>query len=207
MDEPESIIHQTDTEFAENQEILEKGFAKAEKNWLDYLALALATFGVGYIKIAPGTWGSMVGVGLYLLIRLAEFAVWETAQTRGWRVDQLEAWRIEAHIVIILITTVVGIWAAGRAAILLNKKDPQQVVIDEIAGQFIALMFVPLYVSWWLILVGFVLFRIFDIWKPYPIDDMQELPGGFGVVVDDLVAGIYAAVVMSLIAAIQLSLT
>lgn len=203
----ESLIHQTDAEFAANQDVLEKGFEIAEKNWLDYLALALATFGVGYIKIAPGTWGSIVGVGLYLLIRLAEFGIWQIGLTRGWRVEQLDAWRIVAHLFIIILTSAIGIWAADRAAKILNKKDPQQVVIDEIAGQFIALMFVPLNVSWWLILVGFVLFRFFDILKPYPINSMQELPGGFGVVVDDLVAGIYAAVVMSLIAAIQLSLT
>jgi phosphatidylglycerophosphatase A len=68
-------------------------------------------------------------------------------------------------------------------------------------------MFIPFNVSWWMILAGFILFRLFDIWKPYPIDGMQDLPGGFGVVVDDLVAGIYAAIVMSVIAAIQISVT
>jgi phosphatidylglycerophosphatase A len=207
MDNSPSLIHQTDSEFAENQEVLEKGFAEAEKSPLDYLALALATFGVGYIRLAPGTWGSIVGVGLYLLVQFGQYAVWQTGLARGWRIEQLEAWRVQSNIFFVLLITAVGIWAAGRAADILNKKDPQQVVVDEIAGQFIALMFVPLNVSWWLILIGFILFRVFDIWKPYPIDSMQALPGGFGVVVDDLVAGIYAAIVLSLIAAIQISLT
>ena len=174
---------------------------------LDNLALALATCGVGYFKPAPGTWGSAVGVGLFLLVRAGEFAIQQTALTRGWRIEQLDAWRILANVLLVLITSAVGIWAAGRAAGLMNKKDPGQVVIDEVAGQFIALMFVPLVVSWWMILAGFLLFRLFDIWKPYPIDSMQELPGGFGIVVDDLVAGIYAAIVMSFIAAISLSLS
>ena len=207
MENLQSIIHQTDHEFAENQQILEQAFHKVEKNWLDYVALGLATCGVGYIKLAPGTWGSLVGVGLYLSIRLAEFAVWQIGLARNWRVEQLDAWRIVFHILIVLVVSAIGIWAAGRAADILNKKDPQQVVIDEVAGQFIALMFVPLFVSWWLILIGFVLFRLFDIWKPYPIDSMQELPGGFGVVVDDLVAGMYAAIVISVVNAVILSLS
>lgn len=205
--ENQSLIQQTDAEFAENQQIIEKGFAKASKSPLDYLALALATCGVGYIKLAPGTWGSLVGVGLYLVWRSLGLAVWQIGLNNNWRADQLEAWRVETNILMVLLTSAVGIWAAGRASVLLDKKDPQQVVIDEVAGQFIALMFIPFNVAWWMILIGFVLFRFFDILKPYPIDGMQELPGGFGVVVDDLVAGIYAAIVMSLIIAIQVSLT
>jgi phosphatidylglycerophosphatase A len=207
MDDSPSLIHQTDAEFAENQQALAKGFAKAKKNWVDYLALALATCGVGYIKLAPGTWGSLVGVGLYLIWRYLGLGVFQIGLANGWRAEQLEAWRIETNILAVLLTSAIGIWAAGRAALLLNKKDPQQVVIDEVAGQFIALMFIPFNVAWWMILAGFILFRLFDIWKPYPIDGMQELPGGFGVVVDDLVAGIYAAIVMSVIAAVQISVT
>lgn len=207
MEDSRALIHQTDAEFAQNKQVLEQAFQKAGKSRLDYLALALATCGVGYIKLAPGTWGSIVGVGLYLLVQTVQFAMWRGGAARGWRVEQLEAWRVEANILIVLIVSGVGIWAANRASRVLNKKDPQQVVIDEVAGQFIALMFVPLGVAWWMIAVGFVLFRFFDILKPYPIDSLQELPGGFGVVVDDLVAGIYAAIVMSLIAAIRLSLS
>ena len=204
MEKP-SLIRQTDCEFAENQQIIDKAFVKAEKSPLDYLALALATCGVGYIKLAPGTWGSLVGVGLYLIWRCFGLALFQVELAHGWRAEQLEAWRVEANIFAVLITSAVGIWAAGRASLLLNKKDPQQVVIDEVAGQFIALMFLPFDAAWWMILAGFFLFRLFDIWKPYPIDGMQELPGGFGVVVDDLVAGIYAAIVISLIAAVRIS--
>ncbi|MEP6925729.1 MAG: phosphatidylglycerophosphatase A [Pyrinomonadaceae bacterium] len=207
MENSPSLIQQTDSEFAENQQVVEKAFIKAKKSPLDYLALTLATCGVGYIKLAPGTWGSLVGVGLYLIWRYFGAAVLQIGLASGWRTDQLEAWRIELNILAVLLISAVGIWAAGRAALLMNKKDPQQVVIDEVAGQFIALMFIPFNVAWWMILAGFLLFRFFDILKPYPIDGMQELPGGFGVVVDDLVAGIYAAIVMSIIVAIQISLT
>lgn len=205
--ENQSLIHQTDTEFTENQQIIEKGFAKASKRPLDYLALAVATCGVGYIRLAPGTWGSLVGVGLYLIWRSLGLAIWQIGLSNNWRADQMDAWRVEANILMVLLTSAVGIWAANRASVLLDKKDPQQVVIDEVAGQFIALMFIPFNIAWWMILIGFVLFRFFDILKPYPIDGMQDLPGGFGVVVDDLVAGIYAAIVMSVIVAIQVSLS
>ncbi len=204
MEKP-SHIQQTKAEFAENQQLVEIDFIETKKSPLDYLALALATCGVGYIKLAPGTWGSLVGVGLYLLWRFVGLAIWQFELAHGWQAEQLEAWRVEANILAVLLTSIIGIWAADRACVLLNKKDPQQVVIDEVAGQFIALMFIPFNAAWWMILAGFVLFRLFDIWKPYPIDGMQELPGGFGVVVDDLVAGVYAAIVMSLIAAIQIS--
>jgi phosphatidylglycerophosphatase A len=201
-----SLVQQTDEEFAENQLVLDKAFIKVQKNWVDYLALGIATFGVGLIKLAPGTWGSIVGVGLYLLLQIGEYSVWQIGLARNWRAEQLDAWRVEAHILILVLTVAIGIWSADRASKILNKKDPQQVVVDEIAGQFIALMFLPLNVSWWMILAAFILFRFFDILKPYPIDNLQDMPGGFGVVVDDLVAGVYAAIIVSLINTILLSI-
>lgn len=207
MDHSPSLIHQTDAEFAENQQVLEKGFRKASKNWVDYLALAIATCGVGYIKLAPGTWGSIVGVGIYLVLRYVGMGVWQIGLTSGWRVEQLAAWRTEVNILIVLLITAAGIWAGGRAAKILNNKDPQQVVVDEVIGQLITLAFIPFDVAWWMILIGFILFRFFDILKPYPIDQLQVLPGGLGVCADDILAGIYAAVVLSIIAAVQLSLT
>jgi phosphatidylglycerophosphatase A len=89
----------------------------------------------------------------------------------------------------------------------MNDKDPQTVVVDEIVGQLITLAFIPFDVVWWMILAGFFLFRFFDIAKPYPIDRLQILPGGLGVCADDILAGLYAAVVLSVIAAIHISLT
>lgn len=206
MDSP-SLIHQTDAEFAENQQVLEKGFRKASKSWVDYLALAISTCGVGYIKLAPGTWGSIVGVGIYLILRYVGLGVWQIGLASGWRTEQLEAWRTEANIFIVLILTAVGIWAGSRASKILNDKDPQQVVVDEVIGQLITLAFIPFDVAWWMILIGFFAFRFFDILKPYPIYRLQVLPGGLGVCADDIVAGIYAAVFLSIIAAIQVSIT
>jgi phosphatidylglycerophosphatase A len=207
MEETTSLIHQTDAEFEENQRRLDEAYEKVKKSWVDYLALSFATFGVGYIRLAPGTWGSVVGVGIYLIIRTLGLAVWQIGLSSGWRADQMAAWQAPLNIFIVLLITVIGIRSAGRAARIMNDKDPQQIVVDEIIGQLIALAFIPFNVAWWMILAGFFLFRFFDIAKPYPIYRLQVLPGGLGVCVDDIVAGLYAAVVLSLIAAIHASLT
>ncbi len=94
----------------------------------------------------------------------------------------------------------------GRAVKLFGDKDPSRVVVDEVMGQFIVFLFVPLEISLWLVAAGFFLFRLFDIWKPYPIDSLQSLPGGIGVCADDILAGIYAGICLNLIYAISLSL-
>jgi phosphatidylglycerophosphatase A len=205
MENSPSLIHQTDAEFEQNQKILEKGFARAKKNWLDYFALAVATCGVGYIRLAPGTWGSIVGVGLYLIVRYVGLGVWQIGVNAGWRTEQLAVWRTEVNLLLVVLLTIAGIWAGGRAARILNDKDPRQVVVDEVIGQLIALAFLPFDVIWWMILAAFVLFRFFDVLKPYPIYRLQVLPGGLGVCADDILAGIYTAVVLSLIAAVQIS--
>ena len=207
MPDLSSVIHQSDAEFEDNQRRLDKAFQKVKKNWIDYLALSFATFGVGYIRLAPGTWGSLVGIGIYLLIRPVGLAVWQIGLANGWRAEQMSAWHAPANIFIVLLITIAGIWAGGRASKLMNDKDPQTVVVDEIVGQLITLAFIPFDVVWWMIVAGFFLFRFFDIAKPYPIDRLQILPGGLGVCADDILAGLYAAVVLSIIAAIHISLT
>jgi phosphatidylglycerophosphatase A len=172
----------------------------------DYFALALSTFGVGYLPLAPGTWGSAIAVGIYLLAR---WAVWNSTQCLtacGWRQSSADAWVEFVLLVALLLFSLLGIWAAGRAAKLFGDKDPGKVVVDEVMGQFIVFFFVPLGISWWLILSGFLLFRVFDIWKPYPIDDLQNLPGGLGVCADDILAGVYAGVCLTFIYAVSLSL-
>jgi len=83
-------------------------------------------------------------------------------------------------------------WASGRSIPLLGNKDPSEAVVDEVIGQLITFMFVPFGISWPFVLAGFLLFRLFDIWKPYPIDALQILPGGIGVCADDILAGVYA---------------
>jgi phosphatidylglycerophosphatase A len=142
----------------------------------DYLALAIATCGVGYLPLAPGTFGSMVGVAIFLL--LPPLAIPIT----------------------ILAVTFVGIWAGTRTEELSKRKDPGKIVVDEVAGQLIAL-FPLVFVKWSMIMVmvSFILFRFFDIVKPYPANRLQELKGGAGVMCDDLVAGAYAAIIVGVL--------
>ena len=150
----------------------------------DYLALSIATCGVGYLPLAPGTFGSLVAVGIFLL-----FA---RVMTGGPLVA--------AVLVAILVVTFAGIWAGTRTEELSGRKDPGKIVVDEVAGQLIALL--PLvFVKWSMltVMVSFILFRFFDIVKPYPANRLQELKGGAGVMFDDLVAGAYAAIIVGVL--------
>lgn len=88
----------------------------------------------------------------------------------------------------------VGVWAATHAEPIFGKKDAGQVVIDEIAGYLVTMFAVP--VGWPWALAGFAAFRLFDVWKPWPIHGLQRIKGGWGVVVDDLLAGVYGCVVL-----------
>ena len=143
----------------------------------DYLALAIATCGVGYLPLAPGTFGSLVGVAIFLALS-----------------------RVPSGFLVlaILVVTFVGIWAGTRTEELAGRKDPGKIVVDEVAGQLIALF--PLVFAAWsikLVMLSFILFRFFDIVKPYPANRLQDLKGGLGVMCDDLVAGAYAAIIVS----------
>jgi len=174
------------------------------KSFKDYFALAVTTFGVGYLPLAPGTWGSMVGVGIYLLF------AWVEASTafnfKGWNDSQVSAWIHAFNAVIFLAFCLLGIWASGYSTKLFKHKDPSQAVVDEVIGQLLTFLFIPFTFSWPLILAGFLLFRLFDIWKPYPIDSLQNLPAGIGVCADDILAGVYAGGCLAIIYAISLSL-
>jgi phosphatidylglycerophosphatase A len=109
-----------------------------------------------------------------------------------------------AQLVLITLITLVGIWAASRTEKLLGRKDPGKVVIDEVAGQLIALLpLVPRHDPGWMsILAAFLLFRLFDIIKPYPARRLEGLESGLGIMADDIVAGAYAAVATSIIIAV-----
>lgn len=137
-----------------------------------FMTLLGTGFGVGYSKKAPGTFGSLLGLPLgYLIAR------------RNLPFDQIMFVAIVVCIIGFLITAVVE-----RA---LGTHDDQRIVIDEIAGQMIAIMFVPATVT--NLVLGFVLFRLFDIWKPGPIGYIDEhLPGAAGTFFDDILAGIVA---------------
>ena len=147
---------------------------------IDYLALAIATCGVGYLPLAPGTFGSLVGVGIFLLLAHANPLV---------------------IVVAILAVTFAGIWAGSRVEQVSGRKDPGKVVVDEVAGQMIALFPLTLFARWstGAVILSFILFRFFDIVKPYPANRLQDLDGGMGIMFDDLVAGVYGAVVVSII--------
>ena len=99
--------------------------------------------------------------------------------------------------ILLLIFCLTGIWASGRAINLLGNKDPHSAIVDELMGQFITFCFIPFGLGWPFIIAGFLLFRLFDIWKPFPIDSLQNLPGGIGVCADDIVAGVYAGVCLA----------
>ena len=153
------------------------------------VAIAIATVcGIGYIPFGPGTWGSLVAVALY-------WSLGSMAATSSYGVS------FAAHLVRLLpawaITTaiaVVGVWAADRTGAFLRTKDPQCVVVDEVSGQFLTYVaaFAPL--NWKYLLLGFILFRAFDIWKPFPARQAESLPGGLGIMADDWMAGVYAAI-------------
>jgi phosphatidylglycerophosphatase A len=98
-----------------------------------------------------------------------------------------------------VVVTVVGIWAAHRAERVLDAKDPGAIVIDEVAGMTLSVLAVPLTLP--VLVVAFLLFRLFDIVKPFPAGVSQRAPGGFGVVVDDLIAGLYALAVLAVLRA------
>ena len=88
----------------------------------------------------------------------------------------------------------VGLWASNRVEAVLERKDPGVIVIDEVAGMMVAVLLVPRTLG--VLFCAFLLFRLFDIWKPFPAREAQALRGGFGVMVDDLIAGVYALVLL-----------
>lgn len=175
------------------------------KTFFDYFSLAVTTFGVGYIPLAPGTWGSAVGVLIYLLFaRIEEYAD-RFFVPKGWETLQITAWIHVVNAILFLLLCLLGIWASNRATRIFQDKDPQKVVVDEVIGQLLVFLFVPFGLSWKFILAGFLLFRLFDIWKPYPIRSLEKLPAGLGICADDILAGVYGGIVLSFIYALGLS--
>jgi len=98
-----------------------------------------------------------------------------------------------------LVIAAVGVFASSQVSQWANSKDPQFVVIDEVSGQLITYhFFLPAMLNWKIWILGFLLFRFFDIWKPFPIRHLEKLPGGWGIMADDWLAGIYAAILLRL---------
>lgn len=173
----------------------------------DKLALAVTTFGVGYLPLAPGTWGSFVGVAIYLGVEAFNFAwVDHFSVAHGFSKAAATASANAVIGIAFLLFCLLGIWASGRSTEFFGNTDPRQAVVDEVIGMLITFLFIPFTTSWHLMLAGFLFFRLFDIWKPYPIDDLQGLPAGIGVCADDILAGVYAGVCLAIIHAVTLAI-
>jgi phosphatidylglycerophosphatase A len=146
------------------------------------LARVLATwFGCGYAPVAPGTVGAAAAVLISAVL----------------------GWGLVANLLAGIIAGVVGIWAATVEARRSGRKDPGHIVLDEVAGQWITLAGATAY-GWRAWLIGFLLFRLFDIWKPAPVRQLEQLAEGTGIMADDLMAGVYGAVVLYLVGYLHL---
>jgi len=186
-------------------------------------AIFIATAGgLGYFPKAPGTLGSLAGV-LVSLLPWWIFVI-ATAATGGLTTGEwasrtrFDPFLISQCILLVLIAAM-GTWASNRVSAYWREKDPQRVIIDEVSGQHLALLLgcgvpaafkavehvwtspLPLGLvafaaplNWKYLLLGFILFRVFDIWKPFPARQAESLPGGWGIMADDWIAGIYAAI-------------
>jgi phosphatidylglycerophosphatase A len=203
------------------------------------LALAIATaLGVGYAPKAPGTFGSMVGIFTAMLTALF-FLRPSSIRDLFSQQRLMESTLMDHHfllpgqdihntqlvvpvtcaILLVLLLSFIGVWSAGKAAAFAGIKDPQFVVIDEVAGQHITLILplIPIalphlaarmdfsdyaiyaalsLLNWKYLIAGFLLFRLLDIWKPFPIRNLEKLPGGWGIMADDWLAGVYAAILL-----------
>lgn len=177
---------------------------QTERSLHEYFALAITTFGIGYIPLIPGTVASLFAVGIYVLITLAELKLLEIFLAREYKRDLIWAWLHFFNLLFFLGFSLLSVWASSVAVRIFRNKDPKQAVVDEIIGQLITFLFIPFTLSWEVILAGFVFFRVFDIWKPYPINTLQNLPAGVGVCADDVLAGVYAGVALSFFYALTL---
>jgi phosphatidylglycerophosphatase A len=158
-----------------------------------HFALAIATsLGLGYLPFAPGTWGSLAGILIYYAAHHLTIDVHSARGTISYGVGPVWALRIGSPLAIFI--ALVGVWAADRAARFLQRKDPGLVVVDEVSGQFLTYLLALAPLNWKYLLLGFILFRAFDIWKPTPARQAENLPGGLGIMADDWIAGIYAAI-------------
>lgn len=149
---------------------------------VDRLAIAIASVGyVGFAPAVPGTFGSLVGVFIFWLLR-SSGVLWVDAGAA-------------------LLTLAVGTWAAHATERALQRTDPGVVVIDEVLGMLVTLAFLPASIT--VTIVGFLLFRIFDVVKPFPAASLERVPGGYGIMLDDVMAGIYANLALRLLVGVE----
>jgi len=131
---------------------------------------------LGYLPLAPGTWGTLGGVALIYLLRDCPLPL---------------------YVLLCIVVLLMGVWFCAVTQHILKIKDPSKAVIDEIVGIMITMIGIPVTLGWGL--AGFLLFRIFDIWKPAPANIFDErVKNGWGVMMDDVVAGIYGNILLHL---------
>jgi phosphatidylglycerophosphatase A len=157
------------------------------------VALFIATAaGLGYFPTAPGTLGSLVGVAIFgFFDYFAPLNFLPNPNHMLWgRALWVGTWMLP----LTLLIAVAGVWASSQVEKRFGEKDPQYVVIDEVSGQHLTYVLALALGSWKYLLLGFILFRVLDIWKPFPARQAESLPGGWGIMADDWIAGIYAAI-------------
>ena len=205
------------------------------------LAFIIATaLGVGYLRPAPGTWGSLVGVATVILsavffLHPESLGGWlslhplsdATFADKHFLVpgsdihDTILLLPVVCAIILLVILGAIGVWSCTQVVRFSGSKDPQYIVIDEVAGQHLTLLLplIPIalphltqhfdmsmyamffalsLVNWKYLLAGLILFRLFDIWKPFPCRQLEKLRDGWGVMADDWMAGVYAAILLRL---------
>lgn len=188
------------------------------------VALFFATAcGLGYFPIAPGTWGSLGGL---IITMLPGWVLYASTASRGGFAGEISVGSLPLDPIfaeqcaLALLIAVIGVWSASRVSWFLQKKDPGRVVIDEVSGQHLTLLIgcaLPLLraqpqatssahamglitsnsaLNWKYWLVGFILFRMLDVWKPFPVRQAESLPGGLGIMADDWLAAVYAGLAL-----------
>ncbi|TDI90260.1 MAG: phosphatidylglycerophosphatase A [Candidatus Dadabacteria bacterium] len=141
------------------------------------IAKLIATvFYVGLIPIAPGTFGTIAAIPLFYALSFTPLYL---------------------YLAITVLIILISVWASGVAEEIFGKTDPSEVVADEVCGYLVTMILVP--VTLGNIFFGFLLFRLFDIAKPYPIRKFERLPGGWGIVMDDVMAGVYSCITLHIL--------
>ncbi len=140
-----------------------------------FVKIITTFFGTGYLPFMPGTFASLAGIFFYYLLKN----------------------NLYVYLVVVLILLILGFLLGEKAEKIFKRKDPSQVVIDEVAGILISLVFLPSSVM--LVAMGFLIFRILDTLKPFPAGRLQDQHGGLGIMADDIVAGLYTNIILQVV--------
>jgi phosphatidylglycerophosphatase A len=144
---------------------------------MNRLIVILATgFGAGYSPLIPGTAGTLIGIPVFLILSVIPSPAYEFT---------------------LIAFFFLAVWAAEKTQTYWGVKDDQRIVIDEITGFLVTMLWVP--GTFWTLLCGFILFRFFDITKPFPVQRLEKVRGGYGVVLDDVLAGVYANIALRIV--------